>query len=540
MMHKMDNNHTRNPIKEEIIEVVGKYGFWIMTKNDMQGCAGYIHTENRKVYVEILFPDNYPVKPIILNMPRDLRQNPIFLDLLPQLIEETKKWEFTAAKVVELIKLKITTLPAPAVKESLVDELEEELNLVKSIYNVKIVEGKKYHIRIFYQLESDLNFEIEINYKDYPRKPGIKFHHGLGKIIRSPQALDVIRNWNASNPPHIIQIVQEIEQKFTATHGIEDSEKLITIKNLTIINEKNQMLTQNLSFIAIKGDIIGIFCYNEHIPMALFRLFLGDKFQLEGTVNFFGNASIDAFQERIEIIDFELPSSTAETINCLSLDKIFEKFLLGLKKKDARDRINTFLSIIGLSNRRKLRMEDLSEGEKRRVILAFSLINLPSVALLVEPEKGLNATEKKRIWESLTAINDKFSITMFVYSMSEEIKRCHNILVLSREGKQLGFGTLPQLVGELPLQKEVIVTQFKTPNPKHTQFLGKVPGVTFIIEERQGEKYRIFTKNDPSKVIPYIFQELGTNLYNISKELPSLIDYVPFKRVQKRNTQKIS
>jgi len=534
MMDKLGSKRNNNRITEEIMQIVSKFGFWIMKKNDLQGCAGYIHTKNRKIYMEILFPDDYPKTPVQVNMPRDLRHHPIFLDLLPQLIEETRNLEFKAAKVIELIKLKLTTLPAPEVKESLTDELEEELNLVKSIYNVKTVEGKKYHLRIFYQLESDLHFEIEINYKDYPSKPKIIFHQGLEKIIRAPQALDVIRNWNSSNPPHIVQIVQEIEQRFTAAHGIKDSEKLIAIKNLIVINDKNQILIQNLSFNALKGDIIGIFCYNEQIPLALFRLFLGEKFQFHGIVNFFGINTIDAFQDKIEIIDFEIPSATAQILNTLSLEEIFQKFALKMRKRELKERIDTFFSIIGLSNRRKMKMGELPEGEKRRVILAYSLINLPSVALLVEPEKGLNTTEKKKIWDCITTINDKYSITMFVYSMSEEIKRCHNILVLSRTGKELGFGTLQQLVGELPLQKEVIVIQFNSPNPKHTEFLGKLPGVTFIIEERQGEKYRIFTKTDPNKVLPYIFQQLGTNLYNISREPPGLIDYVPFKRIQKK------
>ncbi len=516
------------------MEIVQKFGFWIMTKNDMQGCAGYVHTSDRKVYLEVLFPSNYPNSPIIINMPRDLRHNPTFFQTLPGLIQETTKLDFNAAKVIELIKVKLTTLPAKEVKESLVDELEEELNLIKGIYNMKTVEGKKYHIRIFYQLESKLNFEVEINFKDYPRKPEIIYQKGFEKIIGTPKALQIIQSWNSNNPPHIIQIIQEIEQKFTSAHGIEDIEKLISVKNLTVINSQRQMLNQKLSFTSLKGDIIGIFCLNKEVPIAFFKAILGKMEILEGEINVFGRNLPEIERNSIKFLDFQQSQESLQSMDKTSIVAILEKSLDKIQKKEAKKRISTFLSIIGLANRRNFEIKELSEGEKRRLILASSLINLPSIVFLIDPEKELNSTEKNRIWDAIIALNDQFSITMFIYSNSDEIKRCHNILVLSRDGKQLGFGTLPQLVGELPLFKEVIVIELNSPNSEQVKMLGKMPGATFLIEERQGEKYRLFTKSDPNQVIPEIFGQLGSNVYKISKEPPSLIDFIPYKRIQKK------
>lgn len=535
MIRKMDREVKAVSIQDEILEIVGKFGFWIMSKNNMQGCAGYVHTPNRKIYIEVLFPADYPKSPVILNMPRDVRQHPNLYELIPQIIQKTTDPRIHTAQVLELIKQKIIAMPAVEMKERLIDELDEELTLVKSIYNVKTVEGKKYHIRIFYQLESKLNFEVEINYKEYPRKPSIIFHQGLEKIIGHPQALKILQNWNNSNPPHIVQIVQEIEHKFTDAHKIEDVQKLITIKNLTLVNEQNQVLTQKLSLSVLRGDIIGVYTLNKEIPSAFFKAFLGETKRLEGEINIFGKAPSNDLRQKVKFIDFNIPEKTAQKLDELSIEDLLNKYAPDLQKKEIKKRINTLLSIIGLSNRRKMKMGELSEGERRRVLIASSVINLPSIIFLVEPEEGdLNATEKKRIWDTITGINDTYSSTVFVYSTSEEIKRVHNILVLSRNGHQLGFGTITQLIGELPLMKEVIVIQFNEPNPEHVEILGKLPGLTFIIEERAGEKYRLFTKIEPNKVIPLIFQRIGSNIYNISKESPGLIDFVPYKRVQKQ------
>ena len=524
----MGTEANKGSIQQEILEIVSKLGFWMMRKDGLAGCAGYIHTPNRKIYIEVLFPADYPKQPIRLNMPRDIRQHPTFQEFLPQTIKQTTSPQIHAYQVLQIIKEKITAIPAQVIKERLINELDEQYNLINSIYNIKTVEGKKYHIRIFYQLEAQMNFEVEINYKEYPKKPEIVYHHDLEKMIGSPQGLQVIRGWNMSNPPHIVQIIQEIEHKFTTAHGIEDTAKLITIRNLSLVDEQKQLLTQKISFSALKGDIIGVYCLNKQLPLALFKAISGQMSQLEGEITVFGAPASQQTTRKNEMIDF----NEIQRLGELSIEEALKEYAPDLPKKDVKSRINILLSIIGLSNRKKLKLKELSEGEHRRVIIAYSIIKLPNIIFLVEPEKGLNATEKKRIWDSIIGINDRFSSTIFVYSSSKEIKRCHNILVLSRDGRQLGFGTLTQLISEIPLQKEVIVLQLNSPNPQDVETLGRIPGLTFIIEERQGEKYRIFTKVDPNRVIPQIFQQIGKNIYNIGKEIPSLIDFVPYKRVQ--------
>ena len=527
----MEGTTQNNLIKEQIMEIISKFGFWMMTKEGLPGCAGYIHTPTRKIYMELFFPPDYPKVPLKLNMPRDIRQHAALFDLLPHLLPETVDLKIRPAELLGLIKAKIDALPATEMKERLLDELDEELTLVKSIYNVKTVEGKKYHLRIFYQLTTKMNFEVEINFKQYPQKPEIVYHHNLEKLIGAPQTLQVLRTWKTTNPPHIVQIVQEIEQLFTSAQGIEDTTKLIIVKNLTIVNEQNQVLIQNLSFSALKGDVIGIYCLSYEIPLALFKAFLGTITSKEGTISIFGKTpDMKEIREKIELINFQ--HAFARNWDGLAIEEFLISKASGLLKKEIKTQVKTLLSIIGLSNRRNLKIGEISEGEKRRLIIAAAAIKSPYILLLVEPERELNATEKKRIWDTIMAINDSFSMNTFIFSVHEELSRCHNILVLSNEGKQLGFGTLPQLMGELPIYKEVIVLQLNTPNQAHLDLLRNLENVSFIVEERTEEKYRIFTKIDPNKIIPIIFQQIGSNIYKISKEPPSLIDFIPYKQIQ--------
>ncbi len=536
LKQKMDEKtESRSIIQNEMQEIINKFGFWKYDKEGaqgIQGCAGYIQAPDRKLYVEVLFPKKYPEVPIVLRLPRIMKKHSMFREL-PEIVKETASLHFNAVQVLEIIKAKIVSIPAEELKERLIDELEEELNLVRSVYNVKVVEGKKHHIRIFYQVENWVSFEIEINYRNYPEKPKIIFHRGLDKVVGSPETLQLMRNWDVHNPPHIVQVVQEIEQRFSHIYRIEDIQKRLIIKDLTLATQKNRILTQKISFSAIRGGIIGIYCLNPEIPFAIFNAFSGIGTKIEGDISIFGRPPSKGIE--IEQLSFILPPDVAQLLDNLSIEAVLRKNApIKRGAREIKNHIDTLLSIIGLSNRRKMKLKELAAGEKRRVFIAISAIKLPELIFIVEPEKDLNATDKKRIWDTIIGINDKFSCTFFVYSTSEEIKRCHNILVLSRDGRELGFGTLAQLIGELPLYKEVIVIQLNSPNPEHIKALGKIPDVTFMIEERPGEKYRLFTKVDPSKVIPLIFEQIGSNIYNISKESPSLVDFVPFKREQKQ------
>lgn len=76
-----------------------------------------------------------------------------------------------------------------------------------------------------------------------------------------------------------------------------------------------------------------------------------------------------------------------------------KKFLLyiatlkGIGKSEAQDRIEEALLTLHLSEYQDIKMKNLSEGIKKRVNIAQSLLNNPKVLLLDEPTSGLDINE---------------------------------------------------------------------------------------------------------------------------------------------------
>ena len=87
--------------------------------------------------------------------------------------------------------------------------------------------------------------------------------------------------------------------------------------------------------------------------------------------------------------------------------------LFGMPASNRKERIETLLAYIELSDRSDSLVKQLSGGMKRRVMVARALLHDPRILFLDEPTVGLDANIRRRIWSLIKKIqkkrNDNFS-----------------------------------------------------------------------------------------------------------------------------------
>ena len=117
-----------------------------------------------------------------------------------------------------------------------------------------------------------------------------------------------------------------------------------------------------------------------------------------------------------------------------------------IPKKEAGDRADKLLSFLQLEEKRDVRIEKLSGGMKRRLLLARALINDPQLLILDEPTIGLDPQGRHLIWEKLKALQAAGNTIVLTTHYLEEAERLCNRLVIMDEGKILVEGSPGDLV----------------------------------------------------------------------------------------------
>lgn len=113
----------------------------------------------------------------------------------------------------------------------------------------------------------------------------------------------------------------------------------------------------------------------------------------------------------------------------------------GMKKKEAVQRAQEYLEIVGLADRASSSVQELSGGQQQRVALARSMAVKPKVLLLDEPLSNLDAKLRIRMRDELKELQKKTGITMiFVTHDQEEAMALADKIAIMEGGRLIQTG----------------------------------------------------------------------------------------------------
>lgn len=140
---------------------------------------------------------------------------------------------------------------------------------------------------------------------------------------------------------------------------------------------------------------------------------------------------------------FQDPSLDANLTGRENLE--FHAFLYGLNPALRRERIDTALRMVELTDRAASPVLQYSGGMKRRLEIARGILHYPQVLFLDEPTLGLDPQTRQRIWAYIHTLRKSEGITIFMTThYMEEAEFCDRIAIIDA-GRIVALGTPDEL-----------------------------------------------------------------------------------------------
>ncbi len=112
----------------------------------------------------------------------------------------------------------------------------------------------------------------------------------------------------------------------------------------------------------------------------------------------------------------------------------------------ARERIDEALELMQLSDWAGSKIDHLSGGMKRRLVIARALINEPRLLILDEPTTGLDPQARHLVWRKLRLLRERgVTILLTTHYMDEAEFLCDRLIIMD-DGRSLTEGAPRELI----------------------------------------------------------------------------------------------
>ena len=123
-------------------------------------------------------------------------------------------------------------------------------------------------------------------------------------------------------------------------------------------------------------------------------------------------------------------------------------YLYRVARGERRAAIERALAIANLGERRDSRVDALSGGMRRRLLIARALVHRPSLVLLDEPTVGLDPQVRQELWALIRSLRaEGVSILMSTHYIEEAERLADSVTIMSH-GRAVASGPPQQLIHE--------------------------------------------------------------------------------------------
>jgi lipooligosaccharide transport system ATP-binding protein len=211
------------------------------------------------------------------------------------------------------------------------------------------------------------------------------------------------------------------------------------------------------------GEITAVAGLDLDVPTATCVGLLGPNGAGKSTTMRMLTGQSIADEGEVEVLGFRLPEESKQAraqlgvtpqLDNLDVTLTVEQNLLvfahlyRIGRAERRAAIEKALELANLVDRRKTRVEKLSGGMRRRLLIARALVHRPRLVLLDEPTVGLDPQVRQELWALIDALRAEGTTILMSTHYIEEAQRLADTVLIMSHGKAVAAGPPAELVAE--------------------------------------------------------------------------------------------
>ena len=135
----------------------------------------------------------------------------------------------------------------------------------------------------------------------------------------------------------------------------------------------------------------------------------------------------------------------------------------GLSRAFLKKKVEELLEFAQLTEKRDVKVDQLSGGMKRRLTIARGLVNEPEILMLDEPTTGLDPQARHILWDRLFRLKEEgVTLVITTHYMDEAEQLCDRLIVMDK-GRIMAEGAPAELIKKYS-SKEVLEVRFGSKN----------------------------------------------------------------------------
>ena len=231
----------------------------------------------------------------------------------------------------------------------------------------------------------------------------------------------------------------------------KEIQSIVELKNISVFYNKRQII-ENLNLSINKQEILGMLGPNGVGKSTIFNLITGIRDPDYGEIFINGiNATKLPINERFTKFKLGLVPQYGGLIHDLSLiDNLKLVSEIHIKEKELREhKINKIITQFEFESLLKIKAKNLSGGQKKKLVIAMSLMNDPKILLLDEPFAALDILTIKMLQKIIVNLQASEEISIVVCDhQARDLLNCVDRAIILSNGKIIASGSPKEVISD--------------------------------------------------------------------------------------------